>query len=245
MSEDIRDKFRALGFDVPDEPEQEEKPKKEEKSNSKKESNSSSLIHSNKGKKSHSHPGKGSNNFSKGGKPFHHSTAKSAKNSNEASASYNFIPFTRTVLASPLDAMKDDFRGYIESQETYSGTLALEITTVTPLFVGGDDAEAFFSPTGEPLIPGSTLRGMVRNLFKIITAGSMRRDEDFTDRHLYFRCIMAPDSMPQLKALNEYYEKRMVSGEKNPDTDRPKKMQGRLFSTGLKKMEPIIWHLVR
>lgn len=235
MNEDIRDKFRALGFDVPDEPEQEEKPKKEEKSNSKKESNSSSLIHSNKGKKSHSHPGKGSNNFSKGGKPFHHSTAKSAKNSNEASASYNFIPFTRTVLASPLDAMKDDFRGYIESQETYSGTLALEITTVTPLFVGGDDAEAFFSPTGEPLIPGSTLRGMVRNLFKIITAGSMRRDEDFTDRHLYFRCIMAPDSMPQLKALNEYYEKRMVSGEKNPDTDRPKKNARPAFLYRLEK----------
>ena len=90
---------------------------------------------------------------------------------------------------------------------------------MTPLFVGGDDAGTFFSPTGEPLIPGSTLRGMVRNLFKIVTAGTMRRDEDFTDRHLYFRCIMAAGGK-QLKELNAYYENRMMSGEKIQETGR-------------------------
>lgn len=142
-----------------------------------------------------------------------------------AVSAYNFVPFTRTVLASPLDAMKNDFRGYIESQETYSGTLSLELSNVTPLFIGGNgsDEAAFFSPNGEPLIPGSTLRGMVRSLFKIVTAGTMRRDEDFVDRHLYFRCLMAPKSMPQLKELNAYYVKRMSTEHADSKSDKPVK----------------------
>lgn len=155
-----------------------------------------------------------------------------------AKAAYNFVPFTRAVLASPLDAMKHDFRGYIQSQETYSGSLTLELSNVTPLFIGGgNDAEAdtFFAPNGIPLIPGSTLRGMIRSLFKIITAGTMRRDEDFTDRHLYFRCIMASNKMPQSKELNAYYIQHMFSDKINPKTGSLKKKARPAFLYRLKK----------
>lgn len=247
MNEDIRDQLSALGFDVPDEPEKEEKPQKEDKQKKSKKQKpmdlklDPSLDPDNHKKNWNKDSNKSTNKSSNKGKkdkretlyPHDHYTDNSQAPEAAVSA-YNFVPFTRTVLASPLDAMKNDFRGYIESQETYSGTLSLELSNVTPLFVGGDDAEAFFSPTGEPLIPGSTLRGMVRNLFKIITAGTMRRDEDFTDRHLYFRCLMATQGI-QLKELHAYYENRMVSGEINPDTGKLKKQAKPAFLYRLEK----------
>lgn len=142
----------------------------------------------------------------------------------DAVATYNFVPFTRTVLASPLNDRKDDFRGYLCSQKTYSGRLDLELKNLTPLFIGdgqNKDAEDFFAPDGSPLIPGSSLRGMVRSLFKIVTAGAMRREEDFTDRHLYFRCLMAPKKMPQLQELHAYYNSRMMTEHADSKTGKP------------------------
>lgn len=143
----------------------------------------------------------------------------------DAVATYNFVPFTRTVLASPLNDRKDDFQGYLCSQKTYSGRLDLELKNLTPLFIGdgqNKDAEDFFAPDGSPLIPGSSLRGMVRSLFKIVTAGAMRREEDFTDRHLYFRCLMAPKKMPQLNELHAYYANRMATEGTDPKTGEKK-----------------------
>lgn len=139
-----------------------------------------------------------------------------------ATAPYNFVSTATHVLPSQLNQGKNwnglsqeerqrIFREYIQSQETFSGTIQLYLQTLTPLFIGAGEDGEFFSPTGMPVIPGSSIRGMVRNLFKIITAGTMRRDEDFVDKRLYFRCLMAPNSMPQLKELHDYYKQRMPS----------------------------------
>lgn len=139
-----------------------------------------------------------------------------------ATAPYNFVPMVHAVLPSPMSQQHDwqhmtekegqsAYRDYIHSQPTYSGSLNLRLENLTPLFVGAGEEAEFFSPAGKPMIPGSTLRGMVRSLFKIITAGAMRRNEDFTDRHLYFRCLMAPKSMPQIAELHDYYVSRMTT----------------------------------
>lgn len=139
-----------------------------------------------------------------------------------ATAPYNFIPMVHAVLPSPMNQQHDGlhmtdkecqsaYSEYIHSQPTYSGSLNLRLENLTPLFVGAGKETEFFSPAGKPMIPGSTLRGMVRSLFKIITAGAMRRNEDFTDRHLYFRCLMAPKSMPQIAELHDYYVSRMTT----------------------------------
>lgn len=141
-----------------------------------------------------------------------------------AITAYNFVPFTRTVLPSPLNEKKEDFKGYLNSQKTYSGMIQLQIHNLTPLFIGdGDAEEEFFSPDGSPIIPGSSLRGMTRNLFKIVTAGTMRRDEDFTDRHLYFRCLMAPNKSQELKELHAYYVNRMQTEDKDSKDKKPVK----------------------
>ena len=80
----------------------------------------------------------------------------------------------------------------------HSGYIQLDIEALTPLFVGGEEIKDknnnvigmdFFAPVGEKIIPGSTIRGMVKNIFKIVTCGAMRPVEDFNDRRLFFRCV--------------------------------------------------------
>ena len=147
-----------------------------------------------------------------------------------ATAPYNFVSMAGDILPSELDRNVDwgnisekkriqEYENYIREKGKFSGYIHLELKTRTPCFIGGEGAD-FFSVNKEPLIPGSSLRGMVKNLLKIITWGSVG-EEDIEDRHLYFRCLMAPKSMPQLKELNRYYKERMTV--KNKDGDEIKK----------------------
>ena len=142
-------------------------------------------------------------------------TGGSSRPAGMATAPYNFVTLPDMVVPAPLDqgldwkSMKEDerlarYKDYILRQGTLSGKIELELETVTPCFIGGN-GESFYAPNGKPVIPGSTLRGLTKNLMKIIACGAMRRDEDFYDRHLYFRDIASTN-----KNLREYYQKRMV-----------------------------------
>ena len=112
-----------------------------------------------------------------------------------ATAPYNFVSLPKTVLASPMDgnAVTDEertlnYRTHVLEKGRLSGRIELTIETKTPVFIGtgvgtaeDKDLEQFFSPRGVPMIPGSSLRGMIKNLFKIVTCGAMRADEDYYD----------------------------------------------------------------
>ncbi len=143
-----------------------------------------------------------------------------------ATAPYNFVHLPTAVLPSPLDAYRDifvkgdqeetrtAFRKYVENFTPQNGYIDLTIQTLTPIFIGGDVKT--FAPAGKPIIPGSTLRGMIKNLVKINTLGAMRPEDDFHDRHLYYRCIMAQNSAPQWqKDLHDLYADRMTEGKTN------------------------------
>lgn len=128
-----------------------------------------------------------------------------------ASAPYNFITLPTKAIAAPLDTMEveekdpqERYRKYVLKHGLLNGFIELEIETVTPCFVGGNDTE-FFGPQGQPVIPGSTLRGMTKNLYKIITCGAMRRGEDVTDRHLYSRGMAGG-----VGTFRDYYKNRMT-----------------------------------
>ena len=178
----------------------------------------------------------GSRNKNSNAKPKSSKPTGPIKEPKKATAPYNFVSLTNTILESPLDGKQDAYKEYIQSEGKYSGTIDLNLENLTPLFIGtkNEKSDTFFSPAGKPIIPGSTIRGMIRNLFKIITAGTMRRDEDFTDRHLYYRCIMATKNLPQLNALHEEYVSRMTSErkDKNGKTEVVKNAKpGFLFQT--------------
>ena len=137
-----------------------------------------------------------------------------AKDNDTATAPYNFVSLPQGVLTSPIegDAMSDaerveNYRAHVLAKGRLSGRIDLEIQTLTPVFIGtgidaGGAVENFFAPTGIPIIPGSSLRGMIKNLFKIVTCSAMRAGEDYHDQVLYFRSVAGG-------ALQSTYNKRV------------------------------------
>lgn len=135
-----------------------------------------------------------------------------------ATAPYNFVPLPIAPVPSPLSLFlteKDSKTGkvklnfekyadYIAENGKYDGIIDFEITALTPLFIG-DGTGKFFAPDGKPVIPGSTIRGMVKNYLKILSCGTMRSEnnEDLTSRHLYFR------DMASKTSLKKYYVKKL------------------------------------
>lgn len=141
----------------------------------------------------------------------------------DATAAYNFIPLPDKILPADLDAYRKDllsddearrhkaFRAFLNKKGKLSGHIDLDMETLTPLFIGGN-GEQPFSPAGRVILPGSTIRGMVKNILKIVSCGSWRGDEDVNDRHVYFRCLMAPNGSPTWrKELHKLYSGRMTS----------------------------------
>ena len=129
-----------------------------------------------------------------------------------ATAPYNFVSLPDKPLPAAVTNVAS-YKSHIADGETFSGEIALDIETLTPMFIGGNtkDTSISFSPLGTPIIPGSTLRGMFKNIFKIVTCGTFRKGEDLNDEHIYFRCIMGLNSLPWTKELNEVYSQRMTS----------------------------------
>ena len=147
-----------------------------------------------------------------------------------ASASYNFVCLPNHVIPAEFydgnfegvtkDVM-EAYRDHVKQTGTHTGYIDLTITTETPLFIGGPSKQEdttpleFYGGQNNPTIPGSSLKGMVKEIFKIVTASSFRPYQrgtglgDFEDRYLYFR-----DVASSIKSLKDYYKSRMIKMEK-------------------------------
>lgn len=173
-----------------------------------------------------------------------------SKPQDTATAPYNFIPLPHAILPSQLDdalreilldgdgkektqlsreeeqAVRQAFHAFRTQGKHYSGAIRLSIEALTPLYVGGMDGKASFSPAGSEIIPGSELRGMTKNLFKMLTCGNWRAGEDMVDRHLYYRSLIVSkpnpqrdqEGTPQNYGLHNLYAAHMVGedAEGNP-----------------------------
>lgn len=119
------------------------------------------------------------------------------------------------------DSICELYEEYIQEHGKHSGYIELEITTMKDTLVGMPLKEkdkvigsTFFSiKNNEPMIPGSSLRGMTRNLFKIMTASSFRTDEDFNNLVLYYRDVTGGKKYKELKDV--YEENHYKADEKN------------------------------
>lgn len=88
-----------------------------------------------------------------------------------AFAPYNFVPLNNEPVKAqelvPHDSYKDGcFSGYID----------LALTTKTPLFIRGE-GENLLMLEGKPILPGSSIRGMIRTLVEIVSFGKFRTNE--------------------------------------------------------------------
>lgn len=133
--------------------------------------------------------------------------------STPATAPYNFIQLPPKPVLSPLGAVINDskeekaeaYKQYIAENGKLSGYIDYELEALTPVYIG--EKGKFFAPNGEPILPGSSMRGMIKNYLKIISCGTMRAEnnEDLTSRHLYFRGLAS-----KCKPFRDYYSSRMT-----------------------------------
>ena len=131
-----------------------------------------------------------------------------------ATAPYNFVPLNMSVV--PADPLPTHDRFY---PDRFTGYIDCEITTLTPLYIRDSltieeyihqrklqekgkkwDKSDFFSPAGKKRIPGSSIRGMVRNLVEIV---SWSKFGFFEDKNLYYR------SFADISSLRDEYKKYM------------------------------------
>ena len=103
------------------------------------------------------------------------------------SAPYNFVPLSKFVY---FPEWADQVSHDIPFEDGISGELVCELTTKTPVYVrnGGNwthddimtkpEAQSFFNVNGTYMIPGTSLKGMLRNVIEIATFGKMCRVDD-------------------------------------------------------------------
>ncbi len=133
-------------------------------------------------------------------------------------APYNFVPFADRVY-NPVskEHMEDHDKIYsvekvstdIKGKERYTGEISYTITAESPIMIGDgikhdDETEFFFkNENGKYAIPGSTMRGLIRENVQILGASSVRRDID--DYRLMYRHVA-------FGALKDEYGERLGSG---------------------------------
>jgi CRISPR/Cas system CSM-associated protein Csm3 (group 7 of RAMP superfamily) len=119
-----------------------------------------------------------------------------------AKAPYNFVPLNETLVGGEKPV---DFSTYHQTRLT--GYIQCELETLTPLYIRdtlnenevANNLESnkhpdFFSPGGKCRIPGSSLRGMVRNLVEIMGWGKFI---SFQDKLLFYRGLADQSNLRQ------------------------------------------------
>jgi CRISPR-associated protein (TIGR03986 family) len=142
---------------------------------------------------------------------------KNPSSDRTASAPYNFVPLPEVVVTAVDDAndLPDHDRYY---PDRHTGYFEVTLTTKSPLYVRCPFTRAEFDLTryadrikntphffytrdrNLPVIPGSSLRGMLRSVLEIVSYGKMRW---VTEKNLFFRTV--DDT-----AVGRHYRRRMT-----------------------------------
>ena len=123
-------------------------------------------------------------------------------------APYNFVPFSNNVLFPYADGFAS-LPGHNEIRpDLKTGEIQITLTAETPVFVSDGqrgNASFFRGANGKLMIPGSTVRGLVRENMQILGFGLIRPGEDLEDRRIYFREVAEARKTVQ-KRLKQYYD---------------------------------------
>lgn len=126
-------------------------------------------------------------------------------NMEDATTPYNFVPLNNEVVLYNSDNKKE---------KTYSGKIKVTIKNLTPIFVRNSNQQndttqadsKFYAPADKYRIPGSSLRGLIRNMVEIVSFGKF---SFFEERFLYFRDFA---NQPLRSAYSQYNLSSLDSG---------------------------------
>ncbi len=130
-------------------------------------------------------------------------------------APYNFVPFhargaqegvrpTARVLYR-YDSTEELPRHDVIDPSLKTGEIHVTLTAETPVFVSDGNEHFYKGANGRFMIPGSTIRGMVRENMQILGFGAIQTGEDVEDTRIYFRDMTSSrDSMKS--PLKQYYD---------------------------------------
>ena len=107
-------------------------------------------------------------------------------------APYNFVPFAEKTYSPVTEkqmGLHDKINPDEGSEKRYTGEIRYQIEAKTPIMVDDGAGHFFKSENGKYAIPGSTMRGLIRENVQILGASDVRRDID--DYRLMYRHVAA------------------------------------------------------
>lgn len=190
----------------------------------------------------------------KNSKPNKHPMNNQSRRDDEqgyVGAPYNFVPINQRVVEAPdIDENEESAtdapatKNKIPSFDRYhpgryTGYIELDITTLTPIYIRDTNNKSeeekvrlndkfvnsdFFSPGGRLRIPGSSLRGLTRNLVEIASCSRLEYVEDTTH---YYRALA-----DKCKSIQKEYQQNMSSRDRNTNVTNYKFNAGYLKRNG-------------
>ena len=135
---------------------------------------------------------------------------------------YNFVPLYGRVFKRYDDPSQLPSHGAI-NDNLYSGTINCTITAETPISISDGNDGFIKNAAGKYVIPGSTLKGIIRTNMMILGFGAMRPGEDYNATTLMYRVVAARNTDPR-KPLQKYYNNILgvkSVREPNPNGGKP------------------------
>lgn len=134
---------------------------------------------------------------------------KGGKDSFPARSPYNFVPFAEDILLPKHAKLPGHDRLH---EELHTGEIHMTLRAETPVFVSDGhkpNPQFFRGPNGRLAIPGSTMRGVIRENMQILGFGSVLLGEDIEDKRIFFRQIASKGAGVN-KDLMDYYKEELV-----------------------------------
>ena len=103
---------------------------------------------------------------------------------NYVGAPYNFVPFYDKVYAYPDDKLT---KHNAVEESLFTGEITYEVTAETPIMIDDGEGQFFKDAKGRYAIPGSTMRGLIRNNVQIL--GLCSYEDDIDDYALMYRNV--------------------------------------------------------
>ncbi len=150
-----------------------------------------------------------------------------------ASAPYNFVPLPNKIAK--VAEIAAELTGHDSCKASlHTGHFEVKLETLTPLYIrAGRDSNSskdskenpdffYVDAANNPVIPGSSIRGMLRNMLRIVSSGKI---EGVSEKKLFFRAM-------DKSSLRTYYSRRMYESGSRRDNPKTAVKSGFLVHEG-------------